>query len=250
MDCKTARLFLHFHRPDASDLDGPEAEELEHHLAHCSECNALAGAQRRLDQHLGRAMRAVEVPAGLRKDILGALAEQRRAWNRRWFGYAGRCAAAAAVLLAVGLGWFFWLSFKPRSIAPDEVAYAVNVTPPDGDGVNAALKRLGEGPFAPAFVNYAYLTGSPALAELPGYRGVKVPQLVFTQGPEKARGADNRVVIYVLEHRHFRIDEVDTSESGRFRVEVYRHNERDRVSYLVLYTGESWDWLKVREPAE
>jgi hypothetical protein len=247
MDCKTARLFLHFHRPDAGDLDGPEAEDLEHHLAHCSECNALAGAQRRLDQHLGRAMRAVEVPAGLRKNILGALAEQRRAWNRRWVGYAGRGAAAAAVLLAISFGWYFWYSFTPRSISPEEVCNTVNFSPHDRDSANDALKRLGEGAFAPSFVEYAYLTAGPALAELPGYRGVKVPQFVFT-----ARDTPASAVIYVLDHRRFHIDEMDLPTEGyKYRVEVYPSSERGRVSYLVKYTGKNWkDWLKVREPVE
>jgi hypothetical protein len=248
MDCKTARLFLLFHRPNSGDLDGPEAEELEQHLAHCTECNALAIGQRRLDQHLGRAMRAVEVPAGLRKDILGRLAEQRSAWYRRWVGHAARGAVAAALLLAVGLGGYFWYSYTPRSISPDEVAYTANYSysPHDRDSANAALKRLGEGAFAPPFVNYAYLTAGPVLGELHGYKGDKVPQFVFTRG--SARATASSAVIYVLEHRCFHIKEVDTSASGRFSVDVYRYNER--VSYLILYSGDSWDWLKMREPVE
>jgi hypothetical protein len=249
MECETARLFLHFHRPDAGDLDGPGAEELEHHLAHCSECNALSSAQRRLDQHLGRAMRAVEVPARLRKDILGALAEQRRAWSRRWFGYARRGAAAAAVLLAVSLGWYLWYTFTPRSISPDEVCNTVNFSPhvADRDSANEALKRLGEGAFAPSFVEYAYLTAGPALAELPGYKGVKVPEFVFN-APDTPASA----VIYVLDHRRFQIEPMDLPTEGyNKRIEVYPANERGRVSYLVKYTGKNWkDWLKVREPVE
>src|SRR5579859_7283061 len=99
MDCKTARFFLHFYRPDTGDLDGPEVEELENHLAHCTECNALASGQRRLDQHLGRAMRAIEVPPRLRADVLDALTQQRRAWQRRWLRRATPAAVAAALLL-------------------------------------------------------------------------------------------------------------------------------------------------------
>jgi hypothetical protein len=250
MDCKTARLFLPFYRPAAGDLDGPEAEELEQHLAHCSECNALASAQRRLDQHIGRAMRTVEAPAGLRKEILNRLAEQRRKWYRRWFGQAAWVGIAAGLLLAASVVWYLWDSLSPRRISPEEVAYALNVTPPDRDSANAALKRLGAGAYAPAFVKYAYLTGSPTLAELPGYKGVKVPQLVFTQYRDRARGAERVAVIYVLEDRRFRIEEVDRADSGQLHVELYPHNVRHKATYLVLYSGDSWDWLKLPEPVE
>jgi hypothetical protein len=247
MDCKTARLFLQFHRPSTGDLDGSEAEELEHHLAHCTECNALASAQRRLDQHFGRAMRAVEVPPRLRADVLDALARQRRTWYRHWFDRTARgAAAAAAVLLVVGLSWYFWYTSKSSKISPDAVLYSVNYAPLGRDSANDALKRLGEGAFAPPFVNYAYLTAGPALAELPGYRGVKVPQFVFTN----PRVPNSCAVIFLLDLRRFPIDEVDTSESGRFNIEVYPHNERDRVGYLVMYSGDSWEWLKAREPVE
>ena len=57
MDCDTARLFLHFCRPGHDDLGGPEAVELEDHLAHCTACHAQALSQRHFDAHLGRAVR-------------------------------------------------------------------------------------------------------------------------------------------------------------------------------------------------
>jgi hypothetical protein len=249
MDCKTARFLLDFYRPGTTDLDGPEAQELEQHLGGCSECNAQAGSQRRLDQHFGRAMRAVEIPPGLRKDVLEALALQRRTWHRRHLSRAVRVGAiAASLLLAVGMGWYFWDTFRPKRIYADEVAYALNVTPPDRDGVNAALKRLGEGAFAPTFVNYAYLTGSPSLAPLPGHPGVKVPQLVFTQDPFTARGADHRAVIYVLDRRRFPLQDVEAASDYQFHLEVRQQDER--VSYLIFYSGNSWDWLKASEAAE
>jgi hypothetical protein len=250
MDCKTARLFLPFYRPGATDLSGPEVKELEDHVALCSECNALASAQRRLDQHFGRAMRAIEVPPGLRQNVIEALAAQRRAWNRRWLGGAGGLVAAAGLLLAVSLSLYFLYSSKSIAISPDEVSYALNVTSRDQDRANEVLRRLGQDAVAPSFVNYAYMTGSPAVAELPGHKGVKVPQFIFTG--VNARGIASRAIIYALEHRRFSIGEVDTPASGQFSVEVYQHSERDRVSYLVLYTDGSWkDWLmKERESVE
>src|SRR4051794_20641029 len=99
MDCSTARLFL--------TLGGHEAEELKKHLEHCSECNALDIDRRRLDQHLGQAMLAVEVPKGLRKQILERLEEERQPFSRRSFARTRKWvgAAAAAVLVLVGAYW-------------------------------------------------------------------------------------------------------------------------------------------------
>ncbi len=145
MDCNSARLFLHFRRPDSTDLDGLEAAELDRHLAHCSECNALARDERRLDQSLGRAMRAVVVPTGLRGQILDRLTEQRNTGRRRFYHYGTRGALAAVLLLAVGLGWFYWYSQMSRFIDPEQVVFTIGVTQPSADTVNASLKRLGDG---------------------------------------------------------------------------------------------------------
>ena len=249
MDCSSARLFLHFNRPGAHELDGPDAEELNLHLAHCTECNALARADRRLDQHLGRAMRAVEVPPGLRGEILHRLAAERGDWHRRWLAHVGRGVAAALLLIAVVWGSFALYARTRQGIAADEVAFACNVTPPGRPEVNQALKRLGDEPQAPDFVNYAYLTGAPALAELPGYPKVKAPQLVFTR--KSTDREEKKAVIFILNNKQFRIDDLETSTSGyHFHLEVYRPNPAGPCTYLVLYTGNNWDWLKVADPAE
>ena len=49
MDCNTARLFIPVRRPGETGLDGPDAIDLETHLAQCGECNTLAMNQDRLD---------------------------------------------------------------------------------------------------------------------------------------------------------------------------------------------------------
>jgi hypothetical protein len=244
MDCRTARLFLHFNRPGANDLDGPEREELNEHLAHCTECNALAGAERRLDQHLGRAMRAVEVPEGLRNGILNRLACERGEWYRRRFAQVLRGLTAAAALVLVGIGLWWLTNRPPKTLSTDQVVYAFNVTPAgDVDGANEALKRL-ESWGAPPRVNYAYLTGWPAMATLPGYEKVKVPQLVFTGPPPKRGGVEQKAVIYVIADKQFNIEDLDNQSHGyKYRLEVYKPAEQGGYTYLVLYTGESWNWL-------
>jgi hypothetical protein len=252
MDCSTARLFLQFQRPNAWDLDGPEAQELEEHLAHCTECNTLARAARRLDGHLGRAMRAVEVPEGLRTQILRKLAAERSDWYRRWFGRATRGLVAAAALLLVLGGAYSWWYFRPaRLIDPFTVAQDFNVRRPDLNEVNRMLKSRGSAPCAPDFVNYAYLTGQPAVVELPGYENVEVPQLVFTH-PD--RGTERRAVILVLNDQKFRVGDIENDDHGyKYRLEVYKDPDPDSISkytYLVLYTGDDWNWLKVERSKE
>ena len=106
MDCSTARLFLDFNRPGGRRPRRFRRRGTRTSPGACTECNALARADRRLDHHLGRAMRAVELPAGLRDEILHRLEAERGDWYRRWFGYAARGVAAAAVLLAVVWGSF------------------------------------------------------------------------------------------------------------------------------------------------
>ena len=81
MDCKTARLLSDFARPQ--DLGRADAAAFEGHIADCPECAAVVGAERRLDQRLGEAMRHVPVPEGLRGRLLDRLAAERRGWYRR-----------------------------------------------------------------------------------------------------------------------------------------------------------------------
>src|SRR5262245_36359440 len=106
MDCKTARLLLPFLRPLAPELDPNDAEDLRAHLAGCPECAALAAAEHRVDARLAQAMRDVPVPADLSARLLDRLHVQRRSWYRR--RVIGPLTAAAAVLLALGGGWY-WL---------------------------------------------------------------------------------------------------------------------------------------------
>src|SRR5262245_5911450 len=109
MDCDNARLFLPFLTPGGKDLNGAEAAELHAHLEQCTTCNGLAMNGNRVDQSLGRAMRAVPVPAGMKERLLQRLAEERGARRRKWLLRSAPVAlAAAAVLLALFLRSVDW----------------------------------------------------------------------------------------------------------------------------------------------
>src|SRR5690242_15755148 len=114
MDCRTARLLLDYARPAPAELPGGDAAALEGHLTACPECEALARAERQADDRLGRAVRDVPVPDGLRDRLLARLGAERRRWYPRRLTWGGGtlAGAAAALLLAFGL----WRYFHPAQL--------------------------------------------------------------------------------------------------------------------------------------
>lgn len=243
MDCDAVRLLLPYARPGGGELAEPERGELDAHLAGCPDCHALAAAQARLDAALGEAMRAVEVPSRLKTEILHRLAAERGDWwRRRVGGYARAMAAAAAVLLLVW-GWYtFYRPARPE-LAAEEVFVSFNVSRPGRDEVNEQLRQLGSVAGAPAFLDYAYLTGAPSLAVLPGtqdYKSpVKAPQLIFTAGSQ-------RVVVFIVPQRDYQVEDLNNPAHGyTYRIDVVRPEDDPRFVYLILHTGDSWDWLRL-----
>jgi len=152
------------------------------------------------------------------------------------------------VLLLIA-GWFVFYNPVRRPLNAEEVASSFNMSRPASEEVsNAQIRQLGARAAAPSFVNYAYLTGSPSVAILPGTQNdkspVKVPQLVFQQ-------ADRHAIVYVVSRRKFEIEEPSNPGDGyTYRLEVVSEPERSEFAYLVLYTGSNWDWLKVADPTE
>ena len=250
MDCRTARLLLDFSHPQAHELEAEEAGALEHHLDHCPDCHGLARAERRLDEQLGKAMRQVEVPSGLRERLLTRLEIDRNDWYRHRFGHGLRIAAAAAAVLL--LGWTAW-HFSPGFASP---VSAERVHQDFLDEVTAAdrkqraeetLKQLGlDGPLTD-LLNYDLLSTPPSLGVLPGYGKQRVPQLVFDQGGPPHRHA----VVYVIDPQQ-RIALPENNAlllSGPYKLETLSR-PGERYGYLVLHNGENLDWLTApQQPA-
>src|SRR5437899_3052503 len=120
VDCKTARQFLDFARPRRPELDAAELEELEAHLAECPDCGPLAQVERQMDSRLAQAMRSVAVPEGLRGRVLNQLQSERTIQARKRRRWIAGPAAAAVLLIAVGLGWK--LLQKPAPIYVEDAA--------------------------------------------------------------------------------------------------------------------------------
>jgi hypothetical protein len=235
MDCKTARLILDLARPHSAELHPSEAGALEGHLAGCPECDSLARVERQLDDHVGRPLRDIPVPDGLRDRLLKRLAARRRAW------YASRAvpvavlAAAAALLFAISFHW----PHTPRP-QPDlqQMVYddAVKIQARDPEQIAAwfqekynlvlAIPReLDQRP-----INYNLL----ANYDLGYCQRRRTPMLLLTNGGEQAR-------IYILTSKQFDLKDVMNQplvESGVI-AEVYLHPDDPDTAYVVIYTSKS-----------
>src|SRR5262249_33084840 len=158
MDCKTARLLLDFVRPGTPELEAAEVGALDGHLAHCPECDTLARQERRAEAALGKAMRQVEVPDGLRAQLLARLEAGRGDWYRHGFGHGVRAgpAVAACVLVVWGLWWWY----QPGRQAVDLVGLYGQATmaQPTREGVTNSFRRLGVEAPLPEDLNYAFLS--------------------------------------------------------------------------------------------
>jgi hypothetical protein len=69
MDCRTARDILDVLRPGTGDRAHPEVANAVAHLDDCDECTLAVRHREALDRQIGRAIRDVPVPAGLRERL-------------------------------------------------------------------------------------------------------------------------------------------------------------------------------------
>ncbi len=238
MECKTARLLL----PFADELSPDDAEPLLRHLGECPDCEA----ERRLDRHIGHAVNDVPVPSGLKARLGDALAAGRAAlWRkavRPWVRLAAAAAAVAASVLFVVCSWgAFSGRFWP--VGADNVQWHANVTRPgNADDANDALARLGFARSAPEFADYRLLLEGPMRAELPGSSGRQVPLLIFASGTRQAW-------VYIIDTRRTTLNDLTEPGEGYTRRAALwppypEERAAQRYVYLILHTGDSWEWLR------
>ncbi len=231
MDCRTARQLLDFARPLHAELEKLELEELETHLAECPECGPLARAERQVDQHLGKAMRAVPVPAGLHDRLSVRLGKKRWGWNQKGRRTVAVLSAAAAILLVIGVG-LLW-SGKPIFVPVERIGDEIwgQITNPRPEVIEDAFRSKGIKTVAPADVNYDLLRYY-GLANLPGTTK-EVPFLFFTDGKNDAH-------VYILPVKVFDVAEAYANQQGMgsgWKAEI-RYDPTRQYGYLIIYTGE------------
>lgn len=240
MECNAARSLL----DRLADLGAVERASLDSHLEACDDCAAALRGREKFDARLGAAMLAVPLPAGLKGRVLDALLDDGRKaldFRRRVVGFAKWAgSAAAAMLVAVG-GWYAVATPAKPEIHPGEELVHVVLRGHDRDDITAEIRKLGVGATAPAFVNYQHLFGSPSLAILPSTLDtptpLKVPQLTFAKGGEKA-------IVYVVPRKLCNLDQVTNHEGYPLRLAVVDEPEVSRDVYIILYTGKDWKWLE------
>lgn len=130
MNCRDAREQLDAARPGPDDRKGAEFAAAMQHVAGCTVCRDVVRGREQFDRKLGRVMRDVSVPVGLKSRILDSLqsavpaaetldprevpegSSARRLRTRRWLLAA---AGTVAVALLAALAVRFW----PASQQPE-----------------------------------------------------------------------------------------------------------------------------------
>jgi hypothetical protein len=236
MDCKTARLLLDFARPLCPEMEPADAEALQGHLAECPECGPFAMQERRLDDHLGRAMRDVPVPADFKQRLLNRLSKQRDAWWRRWLVRGG--AAAAAVLLAVAGTWYLWPLPSPNA----EQVQAEQAEKPfaDEEKVASYFRQQGFGHLSlPTQFDFKNLKDF----YVQEFQGRRVPALVFEGKEDNGMGMPSTPVyakVLVLQDRQFNLRDLrdyPRAESGMPKVQMFEQAGDPHLVFLVIYNA-------------
>jgi hypothetical protein len=242
---------LEFAAPLRRELDPPDLQALEAHLADCPECAVLSLQERREDEAIGRAMRQVDVPDRLRAAILTRLAEDRAASRKwRWKSTVLTGVAAAAVLMIVIGGWMLYqqATLKPLDISQVADQVKRDTVQKDPDLIEKAYKDRGIEMKAPTAFNYAFFDHH-SLAEL---QGRQVPCLVFIRDDETAN-IHAHAKVYVVSDHEFQFKGMPPSDGMDpgygYKIEV-NHEPGARFAYVIVYTGENLDWLRRPDAAE
>lgn len=237
MDCKTARLFLHFSRPRADEMEAAEIEDLDAHLVCCSDCADVARTERRVDHQFGRAMRQVEVPEQLRARLLARLAVDRADWYRRWAGHALRALAiAAALMLLVWGGWQWRVNDRPRVDVDAAFLQYGNQRLNNKEEVEARFRGMGVRMHVPENLRFEFLSHCE-LGQIPGNPGAVVPWLEFVRGQNKAD-------VYVVSPKQFNTEglqfDPELSRGYPYKLRIERNGG---TAYLIFSKSDNLAWF-------
>jgi hypothetical protein len=238
MDCQHARLLLEFARPGTPELEPSEAMALGVHLDDCADCARAADRERRVDDVVGRALRDVPVPPGLRERLLNRLNAERDAWYRKWL--VRGVGLAASIILAVWLGQALWFSRLP---GVDWVILANDLEPRHARQVEDWFRLRQVSMVTPAGFNFDLLNAY-GVSELQGRR---VPHLVFLAPAQGAERPAALAHVYVLSARQFDLEKTKQTVNEVYfqhTVLVEKPPEHPEFLFLIISTSKSLDAFK------
>jgi len=226
MDCRDAQFYLRLRRPGSDELDPDAAAALDRHLAGCPACAAAGRVLADFDAAVGRAMRAVPVPEGLRDQLFAEVATRRGAVLRRTtYRYL---AVAASVIVTCGLAFGVYSAARPTADMPALVMTQDELGQPQGAERQIAaflkaqsLPALPE-PFDPALFIHA---GTESV------QGRDVPVLIFRE-----RTGQGLAKVYAFRGSSFKLDAIRDEQASLFSAKPYP-NATAGMTYVVVFTG-------------
>ena len=225
MEQNATHLLLEMIHLGRAELPPEQAAALEDHLRRQPRGESLLRDGDAFDQRMRAAMADVPVPPELRGQILDRLSERRAVKFRRrvWHGLA----AAAALLVAVTLGYGVVTRVARTSIDVDEIArqYEPQFQRPS-DTVEPWLRDQGV-EFNP---DVAFDMSALAAYERVEFQGRTVPMLLFVRGEAVSR-------VYVVKAGQFDLQAAETESQGSYSsVKVIADRGRPHQwAYVVVY---------------
>lgn len=251
MDCREALFFVRFRRPGvpgAGELAPDDVAAVDRHLAACPACSAEASGAAAFDAALGSAMRAVEVPAGLRDRLfVTASVERGRRLRRRAYQLT---ALAASLFLTIGLAAGIFTATRPE---PDTFSLLMQAGRVENTLRFEPMQNVGFGRFELANANRTVLEAwlkSEHLPNLPEPNGPFDLSLVVSQHWEEVQ--ERQVPVVLLRGRDGGFAKIYAFRSTQFNLKslksekgvsdsncqaAYFPTERSGVVYVVVFTG-------------
>jgi hypothetical protein len=240
MTCRDAHHWIRCHRLFADGLEEAESAALAEHLLACPSCTEFMDQEEALDAQIQPVMLAVPIPRDLSQRILWNLRRARRTRQRAVTLYAS-LAAAAALFLAVCLGWYIQrpydlagLQESGQLIAQGQVLAKFD-PPSQGreSALTAWLQHYGIAAVQPAQLKLQYLTAAYVLES--GGRKIAMLEL-------NTPGSASRV--YLLQRRYFNEKQrLELEQEGVISKLVADADDSPFLGWMVIDKGTALDFL-------
>ena len=228
MECRDAQFYLRLQRHATDELGADVAGALSAHLASCPACAADGRAALAFDRAVASAMRAVPVPPGQRERLVTHAAAKQGAALRGRLYRGATVAAAALVLVALGLGVFS--STRPHVPTHELVQAAEEQWTSPRPYVQKWLAAKGLPDELPWDFQYERLRVNCSDEEVAG-RHVPVVALATPEG--------DFAKVYVFRDGAFKGDPIGPAQDSNFHAMEFHDRARfPGVRYVVVHTGQ------------